>query len=461
MMENRSIAAWLRPLAGLFALAGVLALGACGGGSGAPNNPYDPGTPTPAALQVLPAVSTAYQGTPTTLTITGGVPPYRAFSSDATALPVTQAVADDSVLLLPNAVSADTPVNISIQDSAATTVVAQVTVKPAPLLPNLITIVANTDCPVGTVLPGNMCSGGTGTASVVVTSPTGAGVPGRQVRFDVVAGDFAMQSANPAQPLVQTLTVVTDQNGRALVGIAVAITAPTQIGIIRATDVTTGNQVTGQFTIQQVTNGSAILSVIPAGLTTITGSLKGSCSLGVRVIHYIFGGTPPYRVFPSFPEAVVLFGDLTIPNSVGVQVNTNGGSFITVTRGLCFEAMEYAISDATGRTIPSANSPTLSNVEGTTEPTPPTPAPALAVTPTSTTAASCVGKTFSFFASGGTPPYSALITPQIGAIITVVREADGATFSVSGIPAGAQAYTLTVYDQTNPQKTATASINCS
>lgn len=459
MMENRSIAAWLRPLAGLFALAGVLALGACGGGSGAPNNPYEPGTPIPAALQVLPAVSTAYQGTPTTLTITGGVPPYRAFSSDATALPVAQAVADDSVLLLPNAVAVDTPVNISIQDSAATTVVAQVTVKPAPLLPNLVTIVANTDCPVGTVLPGNLCSGGTGTASVVVASPTGAGVPGRQVRFDVVAGDFAMQSANPAQPLVQTLTVVTDQNGRALVGIAVSVTAPTQIGIIRATDVTTGNQVTGQFTIQQVTNGSAILSVVPAGLTTITGPQKGYCSLGVRVIHYIFGGTPPYRVFPTFPEAVALYGDLTIPNSAGgVQVNNNGGAVITVTRGLCFEAMEYAISDATGRTIPSANSPTLSNVEGTFEPAPPTPAPALAITPNSVSAA-CVGKTFSFLATGGTPPYSGLVTPQPGGVV-VTREADGATFSVSGIPAGAQAYTLTVYDQTNPQKTATATITC-
>ncbi len=121
--------------------------------------------------------------------------------------------------------------------------------------------------------------------------------------------------------------------------------------------------------------------------------------------------------------------------------------------------MEYAISDATGRTIPSANSPTLSNLEGATEPTPPTPAPALAVTPASVSTATCAGKTFSFFTTGGTSPYSALITPQPGGIV-VTRENDGATFTVSGITVDDK-YTLTVYDQTNPQKTATATITCS
>ena len=43
MTDNRLSAAWLRPLLGLLATAGVLALSACGGGSGAPNNPYAPG----------------------------------------------------------------------------------------------------------------------------------------------------------------------------------------------------------------------------------------------------------------------------------------------------------------------------------------------------------------------------------------------------------------------------------
>ena len=36
MTPNRLFRPWLRPLAGLAALAGMLALAACGGGSGAP-----------------------------------------------------------------------------------------------------------------------------------------------------------------------------------------------------------------------------------------------------------------------------------------------------------------------------------------------------------------------------------------------------------------------------------------
>ena len=43
MIPNRLFRAWLRPFAGLTALAVLLTLTACGGGSGAPNNPYAPG----------------------------------------------------------------------------------------------------------------------------------------------------------------------------------------------------------------------------------------------------------------------------------------------------------------------------------------------------------------------------------------------------------------------------------
>jgi hypothetical protein len=447
MREHRSIAAWLRPLAGLIALTGVLALSACGGGSGAPNNPYTPTPPIPAALAVLPVFTTAYQGTPATLTISGGQFPYRAFSSNSTVLPVAQAVAGDTVLLLPGAVATDTAVNVTIQDSAGSTVIAQVTVRPAPLLPNLITVTPNPDCPAATTNVGNMCSGGTGTASVVVTGPTGAGIPGRQVRFDVIAGTFAIQSANPATPLVQTLTVVTDANGTAVVGLVIPVNAVTQIGVVRATDVTTGNQVTGQFTIQQITDGSAILSVVPNGNTTITGPAKDVCSFGARVSHYIFGGTPPYRVVPTFPDAVTL---------TGVPVLTNGGGFDTITNGTCFVNLTYAITDATGRTIPAGNAPTVTNSPGTLVPaTPPAPA-TLQVAPASVTVTGCTGKTFDFIAVGGTPGFSAILTPQPPGIVAQ----SGAKFTVSGLTA-AGTYTLSVFDQGSPPQVVTATITCS
>src|SRR5262249_48746263 len=157
-------------------------------------------------------------------------------------LPVTQAVPGNSILLLAANVGADTQVTITVQDSAAKKAQSTITVKAAPLLANGITITPNGDCAVGAT---TLCSGGTGLATVVVTNPGGGGIPGRQVRFDVIAGAYQLQTANPAVPLAATLNVITDANGQASAGIAVNVNAPTQIASIRATDVTSGNQITG------------------------------------------------------------------------------------------------------------------------------------------------------------------------------------------------------------------------
>ena len=112
MTENRLFAGWLRSLTGLAAVAGVLGLSACGGGSGAPNNPFLEST-----LTVLPATAVAYSGVPTTLTISGGTGPYRAFSSNSAVL---AGRADRSgqrrSCSSPNNVDADTDVTITIQD---------------------------------------------------------------------------------------------------------------------------------------------------------------------------------------------------------------------------------------------------------------------------------------------------------------------------------------------------------
>ena len=47
------------------------------------------------------------------------------------------------------------------------------------------------------------------------------------------------------------------RNGNAIVMLSVPANTPTQTGIIRATDLTSGNQITGTFVIQQVTIGGA------------------------------------------------------------------------------------------------------------------------------------------------------------------------------------------------------------
>src|SRR6266508_4499685 len=139
MSGHRLIAASLRLVAGMFALAGVLALTACGGGSGAPNNPFTPGPATPPALSVLPSAATVYSRTPATLTVVGGVAPFFAFSSNSAVLPVAQAVPGNTVLLVANDVADTTSVTITIQDAIGQRATAAITVSPAPLLPNLVT----------------------------------------------------------------------------------------------------------------------------------------------------------------------------------------------------------------------------------------------------------------------------------------------------------------------------------
>jgi len=446
MTDNRLLAACLRPLLGLVALAGVLTLSACGGGSGAPNNPYAPGPGVVGPLSVLPATATAYSGVPTTLTVTGGVPPYSAFSSDSAILPVAQTVSGNSILLLAGTVAEDRLVTITVQDAALTRATAAVTARPAPLLPNLITIVPSGDCAVGAT---TLCSGGTGTASVVVTGPGGGGLAGRQVRFDVIAGAYQIQTANPAAPLASTLTVITDASGSAFVGLSVNVNAPTQTASIRATDVSSGNQVTGQFLIQQVTSGGEVLSVIPNGLTTIEGPSPTECSTGVSVAYHIYGGTPPYQVSAPFVGAVTL---------AGVPVATNGGSFTATTTGACFADMPFAISDATGRTIPGGSSPTLTNKFGTGA-APPASTP-ITVSPPTVTNNACTGKTFSFIVVGGTAPYSVNANPP-GPIITPSPvPTAGTPVNVSGLTTGSGLTTITFVDSGSPKVIGTATITC-
>ena len=169
-------------------------------------------------LQILPTSGiTLYPGSPATMTVYGGVAPYRAFTSDATSLPVATNVSGDTLVLAANPVTATTVVAITVQDSVGTVSnPAGVTVQPAPLLPSNVTVTANPN-PACDGTDGNLCSGGTGTASVKVTGAGGVGIKGRSVRFDVVQGAFSIVSTNPAQPLVSTLTVVTDSNGDAVV----------------------------------------------------------------------------------------------------------------------------------------------------------------------------------------------------------------------------------------------------
>lgn len=446
MARNQIKATLLRPVLAVIALGGMLALGGCGGGSGAPNNPFAPGPVTPGPLFVLPPSATAYTHTPATLSVSGGASPYQAFSSNSAILPVAQAVNGSTIVLLANDVAADTVAVITVQDAIGQTATSTVTIRPAPIFNTLTITPARTACGANTV-----CSGDTATAAVQVIGAGGAGTPNRAVRFDVVSGAFSILTNNPAAPFASTLTVVSDNNGNASVIIQASVGVPTQPAVIRATEVTTGNAVTGQFTIVQSTDGSAILSVVPP-TASITGPNTATCSSGFRIDYYIYGGTPPYHVASTFPSAVAL---------VSSTVNVSGGFFEAVTNGTCVDPNVFTIVDSVGRQTTAQ----LSNIVGTatvpTPPTPPTPA-ALVITPTAQApAVTCALKTFQFLVTGGTTPYSVTAVTSPPQATPVVASVTGGTVSVSNLTGPYPSTTsVGVQDQSSPQKSIVGTLTC-
>ena len=442
MVANCLTARWLRPILACFAFAGLAFLGGCGGGSGAPNNPFAPVPPAPTVPLILPATSVAYSNTPATLTISGGVAPYFVTSSNSAILPVAQVNTTGTIVLLPANVVADTAVTLQVTDSLGQTGSATVTVKAAPIF-NTLTITPNSAA-CGT---NAICSGQTATAKVTVTGPGGAGIPNRQVRFDVVAGAYSIESSDPANPLVSTLTVVSDQFGVAQVILQATPGAPTQPALLRATELTSGNQQTAQFTIVQTINGSAVLSVVPSS-ATITGPDSSTCSSGFRIDYYIYGGTPPYTVASTFPSAV------TLSNSI---VFFSGGAFSAFTNGTCVSPLTFTIRDSTGLQTTA----TLNNNLGTTAPPTPPP-PSVTVTPGSITvgpgANSCTGKTFNFVISGGTPPFS--VASAGGIVVPNPVTTSPGSFGISNFVDGSGAHTISIGDASTPQQTTTATVTC-
>ena len=443
MAPNRLNLQWLRLILATLALGALAILGGCGGGSGAPNNPFAPGPVSPGPLSILPPAPTVFSNMPTTLTITGGVPPYFVVSSNTAVLPLSASVTNSQIVLLPANVLADTTVVITVQDSAGTKTNATVTVKPAPIFNTLTITPASAACGTNTI-----CSGQTATASVTVTGPGGVGIPGRQVKFDVVSGAFAIESNDPANPLVSTLTVVSDQFGVAQVIIQASPSAPTQPALLRATELTTGNQQTAQFTIVQTINGSAVLSVVPS-TATITGPDSATCSSGFRIDYFIYGGTPPYRVTSTFPNSVTLVNPIVL---------ASGQPFTAITNGACVNPLVFSIVDAVGLQTTA----TLINTVGTGSP--PTIVEALQASPINQNV-SCAG-TASELIFGGTPSYNITVsvppgTPA-GMTPTISPQAPSTAgfVLISGFPV-AGTYTFFVTDSATPAQTTTFTIKCS
>jgi hypothetical protein len=437
------LTARLRPVLTLLGLSGFLALAACGGGSGAPNNPYAPGTATP-VLTVAPAVLTVYSGVPATVTVTSGAAPFFAFTSNASVLPVAQIVSGNDIVLLPNKVSADTDVVLTVQDSAGQTKTVTVTVKGAPIFNSLTFTPSGGDC--GT----DLCSGQSGAATVVATGPAGAPLVARQIRFDVVFGPIGFATSNPAQPLAQTLTSGTDLAGTVTVVVQALANAVTQPAQIRATDVLSGQQQIANFTVVNNTVGTGSpLTVIP-DTATITSASSTTCSTGFRIDYYIYGGNPPYTVASTFPSAV------TIVNSI---VSASGRFFEAITNGTCVDPLTFTIVDSAGKQTTA----TLINKVGAAA-TPPAATP-LVVTPPAgpTYACNMGGSIAAITVTGGTPPYNVSVnSPATVTVSPMVVTTSGGSFSAQfgATLATGTIVSITVVDAGTPQQTKVLALPC-
>ncbi|MDE2360777.1 MAG: hypothetical protein KGL70_15505, partial [Betaproteobacteria bacterium] len=151
---------------------------------------------------------------------------------------------------------------------------------------------------------------------------------------------------------------------------------------------------------------------------TFTGPDKATCNAGGQATFYIFGGTPPYTVAASIPQAITIRG---------APVQRSGGGFTITTTGICLDpgVLTLVITDATGRVL--LNPPTATNGFGTAAAAP----PPLNVTPGSLSGTCSSGSTFSFLATGGTGTYTNAVNPEAGATGTATVSPSGANVTVS------------------------------
>jgi len=456
----------IKSLAGLALAATLSMLGGCGGG-GATDPFYVPPVAVAPDLVVAPTALNLYAGVPAVVTITSGTGPFRVFSSDSLVLPVTQAVGGAAITLTASSVDAEKSVTLTVNDANGKTATVVATVKASPLL-SALTVTPRASSPCGSSSssgssatassgPPSICSGETATASVSLKGSNSLPLSNRQVRFDVVQGPYNFVVDQAATVFAKTLTALTDQNGQALVTLKSDV-VPSQVALIRATDVTSGNRVDGSFTIVELTNGNAVLSVVPPSYTVV-GYYTGECPASSGD-YVVYGGTAPYTVVSGLPNAVLLSANSVSGQSV--TVSRSGGIF-TASNSSSASCGGYdaplTITDSAGRAIVAHY---IVQPGSKDRPTPPAP-DTLALTPSAVSRLSsggfCAPGQVFFTISGGSPTY------RVGASVagfTATLGSDGVTLTLSWSSATAFAATTTVnaivLDSLG--KVATATVSC-
>lgn len=345
----------------------ILGIASCG--SGAVSAPPIPVTPSP--LSVNPSIATLFAELPTAFSLGGGTPPYFVTSSNQAAVPVIGTVSGNSFTVVPNPVAAETPVTLTITDSAsATPATATLTVRPR-TVSNVVTITPSATQPAacGTAI----CAGGDAEVRVSLSQ---AGLPlrNRTVRFDVVSGDFRIITSAPGTPesLSLSATTLTDDTGTARMRIRVLADAGAQTGLLQITDVGSGFSQRASLTVAP--SSSSPLNAQPDRIAFI-GRDSDTCpdgrTTGLSADVIVFGGRPPYSITQPGTFAI---NPLTLPRS--------GERFTVTPIGQCTAGAPIAVVDSAGNTVTVTATSSVAAVSVTT--------PALVVSPQTVTLTACL-----------------------------------------------------------------------
>ena len=313
-----------------------------------------------------------------TFTIAGGGAraPYQLTSSNSSLLPVPadaiQATqfATTPTTVLASAPIADRTVTVTVRDQAGNTATAVGTVTPN-IISSDLTVTGNAPAGLGIAgcqVVGSVCAGQPGIATVSIAQ-NGAPARGRSVRFDVVQGAFRFPIDAAQTVFANSVTVTSDEAGKAIAILRADVGAPFQIAVIRATDVASGAFLTSTFFIRQATIAGAEYTTIPAS-ATVTGPSKNQCPSGA-VDYLIFGGTPPYSIRSSNTTiGITTYGNN--PAQTAIENPSRFTAYFFTAPCIADVNVTFTVTDATGLTL----LPTLTLKPGT-DPVP----PVLVVTP--------------------------------------------------------------------------------
>ena len=426
LIATGRLAAFARAALLVFASAGLVS---CGSGAVSGSAPVT----DPTRITILPGTATLYSGLPTSFVVSGGTGSYIVSSSNQAVIPLAGSLPTNTFTVIPNSVTADTDVTLTVRDTGTTPVATStLTVRPG-TVGNDVTITPSSTQG-GTCAPA-ICSGGDAEVSVQL-SQGGQPLIGRGVRFEVVSGDFRFITSQPGNVETRdfTTTTVTDEIGRARARIRVTATANNQTALLRIVDLGSGASRSTSFTIAQATGTSPGFFASPSSIT-FSGPNDQECASSGSVDVYVYGGTPPYTI-----------STVGAPFSISRDfVSFSGGSFSVLPRGVCVAVpgAPITIQDVTGRTTTVS----AANVLGARA------VPTLVVAPSTVTLSQC-NSIATVSLGGGTGTYS--VSSGSGSVIgtylpgsnffTIGRRPNtvGTTPVSVGVVSGSSAATVTV-----------------